>query len=228
MGWPGLVEIGSSYVLSTCPSLTLSYADPPWRRYGDRRTGYRPPPDRAGAPNGRAVKMHSVDTRRAAPVHPIHGGRCIPPDPHYRTVPGKPPEDVNAIRSAAKFAVSRSSLRGVAREIRMSPTGLTKFLNGSSPYAPTYHLLRQWYATQRGTPSEVRVDAALDAMVVLLADLSGVERERVIEDILDTLRAAHGPDEPQWLLSLRQQLLYTRTPKPAARGPRGRRLKYER
>lgn len=62
------------------------------------------------------------------------------------------PEQIEELRTAAAARVAATSLRGAAREIGMSPSGLQKFLNGTDPYEPTLLRLRAWYgddATQR-------------------------------------------------------------------------------
>lgn len=41
------------------------------------------------------------------------------------------------------------SLRQTAREVGMSPTGLSNFLNGAKPYTPTVRKLRAWYEEKR-------------------------------------------------------------------------------
>lgn len=52
---------------------------------------------------------------------------------------------VEELRSAAAARVENTSLRGAAREIGMSPSGLKKFLLGTSPYAATLRKLRTWF-----------------------------------------------------------------------------------
>ncbi|HVH11557.1 MAG TPA: hypothetical protein VM759_00825, partial [Longimicrobium sp.] len=52
---------------------------------------------------------------------------------------------IKHLRETAAARVENTSLRSVAREIGMSPTGLKKFLLGTAPYSPTLRRLRNWY-----------------------------------------------------------------------------------
>lgn len=65
----------------------------------------------------------------------------------------EPPADLEAIRSAASLAVCERTLRGVAREVGISPTGLAKFVrrDSSFPYSPTLRRLRKWFAKHAST-----------------------------------------------------------------------------
>lgn len=51
---------------------------------------------------------------------------------------GVTPEELERFRVALRDRVNRSTLRGVALEVDMSPSGLSKFMEkGTKPYAPT-------------------------------------------------------------------------------------------
>lgn len=50
------------------------------------------------------------------------------------------------IRRALRDAVQATSLRAVARAVDMSPTGLQKFLDGSTPIGRTLRSTGAWYA----------------------------------------------------------------------------------
>lgn len=52
---------------------------------------------------------------------------------------------VAELRSAAAARVEATSLRRTAREIGLSPTGLSKFLSGTKPYMKTLRKLRRWF-----------------------------------------------------------------------------------
>lgn len=68
----------------------------------------------------------------------------------------EPPADLETLRSAAGLAICERTLRGVAREVGISPTGLSKFVRRDSefPYSPTLRRLRRWYAKHASTESE--------------------------------------------------------------------------
>src|SRR6476661_8499936 len=84
---------------------------------------------------------------------------------------------IRHIREVASARVQATSLRRVAREIGMSPTGLRKFLDGTEPYTPTLHRLRVWYVRYAATPAdEVAKEEASAALAVLTHDLSPTPR----------------------------------------------------
>ena len=66
---------------------------------------------------------------------------------------------VEQLRTAAAARVEHTSLRGTAREIGMSPTGLKKFLSGTPPYSPTLRRILNWYnrGASRPTRPEDRI-----------------------------------------------------------------------
>src|SRR3954462_11299295 len=81
---------------------------------------------------------------------------------------------VQHLREMAAARVEHTSLRGVAREIGMSPTGLKKFLMGTAPYSPTLRRLRKWYLQHGANPAgEVGYADASAAICVLTHDLVG-------------------------------------------------------
>jgi hypothetical protein len=113
---------------------------------------------------------------------------------------------VEQLREAAARRVEQGSLRGVAREIGMSPTGLKKFLSGTAPFTPTVRRLRSWYlqhaAIPRGRVSEADARAALS---VLLADFppeiaAGFATELI--GIVEQGYRASGEGVPAWVAEL--------------------------
>lgn len=59
------------------------------------------------------------------------------------------------IRSLAGERVERTSLRAVASQVGMSPTGLSKFLGGAAPYQKTIGKLEAWYLLHQGDPTDM-------------------------------------------------------------------------
>src|SRR4051794_34203957 len=99
---------------------------------------------------------------------------------------------VQHLREMAATRVQHTSLRGVAREIGMSPTGLKKFLLGTAPYAPTLRRLRKWYVHHAAVPTgEVAYDDASAAIAVLTHDLPGEPRRETASVLLDCLRRGY-------------------------------------
>ena len=116
---------------------------------------------------------------------------------------------IRHIREVASARVEATSLRRVAREIGMSPTGLRKFLDGTEPYTPTLHRLRVWYVRFAAAPSEgVGREEASAALAVLTHDLSPTPRRAAAQGILDALARgyeASGRPRPAWLADLREE-----------------------
>jgi hypothetical protein len=114
---------------------------------------------------------------------------------------------VEHLRAAAAARVERSSLRRVAREIGMSPTGLKKFLQGTSPYSPTLRRLRSWYVRHAADiEGDVAPEAANVALSVLVDDLPPEPRRRTADDVLDCLGRGYdvsGRGRPPWVAELR-------------------------
>lgn len=123
----------------------------------------------------------------------------IPADP--RTL------SIRHLREAAAEQVENTSLRSVAREVGMSPTGLKKFLLGTAPYSPTVRRLRNWYvryAAVQGTG--VEPEDASAALAVLMHDLGSGPRRDAAVSMLDVLGSGYeqsGKSKPSWLSELR-------------------------
>jgi transcriptional regulator with XRE-family HTH domain len=114
---------------------------------------------------------------------------------------------IRHLRETAQARVENTSLRSVAREIGMSPTGLKKFLQGTAPYSPTLRRLRNWYvhyaAVQAG---EVLTQDATAALAVLVHDLSPDPRRNAASCVLDCVSRGYdesGKARPQWITELR-------------------------
>ncbi|HEX6037766.1 hypothetical protein [Longimicrobium sp.] len=123
----------------------------------------------------------------------------IPADP--RSV------SIRHMREVAAARVENTSLRKVAREMGMSPTGLRKFLDGTAPYAPTVRRLRTWYvrygAVQKGA---VETEDATAALAVLVHDLGPAPRRDAALTVLAAMDSGYersGKPKPEWLTELR-------------------------
>jgi hypothetical protein len=149
---------------------------------------------------------------------------------HYGTgaVPAQRGSDpfTARVRAAAVARVAATSLRSVSREIGMSATGLSKFLDGNAPYLPTLNRLRNWYlrhaAPSAGTLSEEDAHAAL---ALLVHDLAPEARHAAIDEMLRCMRAgyqASGHEEPGWIDGMIE-----RFPVPVEPAPRRHRVTAE-
>lgn len=122
------------------------------------------------------------------------------------TAPPGSRASVDAIRHAAALAVEERSLRSVAREVGMSPTGLRQFLNGRSPYTATLRRLNAWYARHQLSRAGFTPDVARSGMSILLEAFPDGMRGEVTAALLDWLHAEHvrrGVAPPHWLDALR-------------------------
>jgi hypothetical protein len=94
---------------------------------------------------------------------------------------------VEQLREAVIEAVGASGLRAVARQVRMSPTGLSKFIDGAAPYNPTIRRLRQWHEAWVKADPERRLDEAVTALLVLVEP---EDRNRVRAGLTRLLKSA--------------------------------------
>ena len=117
---------------------------------------------------------------------------------------------VEYLRERAREAVHRISLRAVARQIGMSPTGLKKFLAGTAPYSPTLRRLRKWYLLNAAVPTgQVTYEDASAAIAVLTLDFPGDPRREAAEHVLDCLARGYdatGREHPHWMAEIRDEL----------------------
>lgn len=119
-----------------------------------------------------------------------------------------PRTTIKHLREIAAARVENTSLRSVAREIGMSPTGLKKFLLGTAPYSPTLRRLRHWYL-QYGSDSsrELGLQEASAAMSVLMHDLAPDSRRTTAACVLDCVARGYeesGKPRPTWMEPLRE------------------------
>ena len=111
------------------------------------------------------------------------------------------------IREAVQARVAATSLRKVAREVGMSPTGLKKFIDGTDPYSATVHRLRVWYV-RYGTQhaAEIQTPDASAALAVLTHELPETPARAVADTVLDSIEKGYelsGKSRPKWVSELR-------------------------
>jgi hypothetical protein len=100
--------------------------------------------------------------------------------------------EVAAMREEAALAVDRTSLRRVAAEIGISPTGLGKFLKGGGTlYGPSRRRFARWMEARQplAAPDAALVDAAL---TILVRELPDDVREQVLKEAVEILVAAYS------------------------------------
>lgn len=117
---------------------------------------------------------------------------------------------IERMREALAARVEATSLRQVAREVGMSPTGLQKVLEGADSYSRTRRKLERWYVRETA-----RYGGGLDAAAVTAAlsvavhDLPPARRRDTLELLITALEngyAAAGEHPPQWLPEVRRAL----------------------
>jgi hypothetical protein len=119
------------------------------------------------------------------------------------------------LRETAAARVENTSLRSVAREIGMSPTGLKKFLQGTAPYSPTLRRLRSWYvqyaAVQSGNVGLEDATAALNVLVHDLAPDPRIDTARCLLECVGRGYDQSGKARPSWMAELQSRAV-TDTP----------------
>jgi hypothetical protein len=116
------------------------------------------------------------------------------------------PPEWERYRRAVRDAIARSTLRGVALQVGMSPTGLQKFLDGANPYGKTQERLRYWYFREAGF-SPYAVDDAAYILRRLVGTLPAPDHG--VAGVLDAVEAAYnraGMLAPEWVRLVRHEL----------------------
>jgi lambda repressor-like predicted transcriptional regulator len=115
----------------------------------------------------------------------------------------RPQTSIDRLREAVTIRVQATSLRSVARQVGMSPSGLDKFLAGGMPYQKSRRKLFDWLHRERNNlGADLTVDGIAAALGSLVRDLPPERRERALDALLDTLRGlydAHSEHAPAWL-----------------------------
>ena len=113
------------------------------------------------------------------------------------------PTSIDQLRESVAIRVHATSMRSVARQVGMSPSGLEKFLAGGTPYTNTRRkLVEWWYREGAESPLNLSADGVAVALGTLVSDLPPDRRERTLRELVATLRelyASHGTPCPPWL-----------------------------
>lgn len=126
---------------------------------------------------------------------------------HERRLTPSQEREQERIRSALGREIETSSLREVARQVGMTPTGLGGFLDGSVPYGPTLTRLRDWYYRWRNGAGLTTddVEAVVQRLLRWLPDpAAGVPS---VIDVIANLHRAANIAAPPWLGELRSRYL---------------------
>lgn len=113
------------------------------------------------------------------------------------------PTSIDQLRESVAIRVHATSLRAVARQVGMSPSGLEKFLAGGTPYTNTRRKLVEWWHREGvQSPLDLSADGVAVALGTLVRDLPPDRRERTLRELVATLRelyASHDAPCPPWL-----------------------------
>jgi hypothetical protein len=115
----------------------------------------------------------------------------------------RPQTSIDRLREAVTIRVQATSLRSVARQVGMSPSGLDKFLMGGMPYQKSRRKLFDWLHRERNNlGADLTADGIAAALGSLVRDLPPERRERALHALLETLRGlyeANTDHAPAWL-----------------------------
>ncbi len=110
------------------------------------------------------------------------------------------------LRETVAIRVQATSLRAVARQVGMSPTGLEKFLSGGTPYSRSRAKLQEWWDREGARPrADITTEGIAVAIGALVRDLPPEEREPAVRALVLTLLetyGAGGAGAPSWLREL--------------------------
>jgi hypothetical protein len=121
----------------------------------------------------------------------------------------RPQTSISRLREAVTIRVQATSLRSVARQVGMSPSGLDKFLAGGMPYQKSRRKLFDWLHRERhNLGADLTVDGIAAALGSLVRDLPPDRREQALLTLLGTLQelyATHTETAPPWLAEILQK-----------------------
>jgi hypothetical protein len=95
-------------------------------------------------------------------------------------------QELRHVREALAESIDVFGLRATARELKMSPTGLSNLVDGTVPYGKTIRRVRAWYAQwhQRHGQPDVADEMALR---VLVATVPEERRAAAVEQLAELL-----------------------------------------
>jgi hypothetical protein len=116
------------------------------------------------------------------------------------------PGEVERMRATLREAVGARTLRAVAQEVGMSPSGLSNFIAGTQPYGKTLHRFRAWFEREvgiSGMPPPLVADQLRRFVWTLPDPDAGV---RLLLDAVDRAHADAKMFAPGWVQRVRREL----------------------
>lgn len=110
------------------------------------------------------------------------------------------------LREAVERQVTARSLRNAARQVGMSPTGLQKFLTGTSPSLSTCRKLERWAFERAADGEPPDAETALAVLRVLVGALHPRRHAEALERLLSILECAYEGSAPPWLIEARRAM----------------------
>lgn len=114
-----------------------------------------------------------------------------------------PTVPVDTLRAAARAAVDARKLRPVAKEVGVSPSGLTNFLDRKhDPQKRTLRKLAEWYLRQAPVRAGLTEAELRGYLGLVFRNVPERARERGIERVLRLMAEVHresGAPLPEWL-----------------------------
>lgn len=105
------------------------------------------------------------------------------------------------VLTALQLRIASTSLRRTAREVGLSPTGLSMLFEGRSPQPQTHHKLTAWFARDAAGAGDAS-DDVIDATLCLLAQHLPAERRReavdAVREAVASVTRRLGFHPPEW------------------------------
>jgi hypothetical protein len=115
----------------------------------------------------------------------------------------RPLTSLERLRETVALRVQATSLRAVARQVGMSPSGLEKFLSGGTPYTRSRQKLQDWWEREGSRPrNEVSPEGVEVAVGALVRDLPAEFRAEAVQRLIEALRQVYREQDaafPAWL-----------------------------
>jgi len=113
------------------------------------------------------------------------------------------------MRESVAMRVEATSLRSVARQVGMSPSGLEKFLAGGTPYTRSRQKLQDWWTREGHQPrSDLSAEGIEVVMAALVRDLPPEKRGPTMKRLVRAVRGLYetqGAICPPWLEELSER-----------------------
>lgn len=122
--------------------------------------------------------------------------------------PLEPAVSLDVLRDAVERAVKEVGLREVARQVGLSPRGVTLVIDGKKSRQTTLAKLQKWYLVHAPRVLGMSDEIGVAIRTYYLGRLEGVHREYAADMFEAGLRIAHqrqGLSLPGWVEALRNR-----------------------